>query len=196
MTLPAAFLEARDKYLSGVTRSVLSHWRYRELHPESDREDFLLMREYFADILGNAVAKKDSAIFRTIADILDGLPDGDYGDGKFAALIADSDLNPVRFVIEARIKLEAAMVLRRSPRRELTKREVRHLARRLWAVERLVVGGKLKRSLGELSPEQEKLIEQEIDSLPDQDWTELFTKAGCGDLKNARAGRPPKKRKN
>jgi hypothetical protein len=39
------------------------------------------------------------------------------------------------------------------------------------------------------------LIKAEIDELPDQDWTELFKKAGCTDLKNAPAGRPAKKKK-
>ena len=195
MTLPEAFLRARDKYFGGVQRPELLHWRNREIHPDSDRKDFLLMRQYFAEILGNAVARKNSAIFRTIADILDTLPEGDYKAGSLDAPNVVSDLNPVRFVIEARLKLEAAMLLKRSPTRELTKREVRLLAQSLWAAERLVSQGKLRYPPGEDNAEVQKLIRAEIDLLPEQDWTELFTKAGCRDLKNAPAGRPSKKKK-
>lgn len=154
------------------------------------------MRQYFSDILGNAVAQKDSTVFRAIAAILDELPEGDLKDNNFEALATVNDLNPVRFVIEARIKLEADMVLKHSPKRELTKREVRLLAQGLWAGERLVGRGKLKRSFGGVTAEAEKLIQDEIKLLPDQDWTELFKKAGCADLKNAPAGRPSKKRRN
>jgi hypothetical protein len=192
MALPDAFLKAREKYLGGVGTELLLHWRYRELHPDSNREDFLLMRQYFADILGDAVARKDSKMFGEIAEILDALPE----DDNFDALRMVNDLNPIRFVIEARIKLEVAMVLKRSPKRELTKQEVRLLAQRLWAGERLVGRGKLKHSFGEGTAEAEKLIQDEIKLLPDQDWTELFKKAGCADLKHAPAGRPSKKPRN
>jgi hypothetical protein len=150
------------------------------------------MRQYFADILGDAVARKDSKMFGEIAEILDALPE----DDNFDALRMVNDLNPIRFVIEARIKLEVAMVLKRSPKRELTKQEVRLLAQRLWAGERLVGRGKLKHSFGEGTAEAEKLIQDEIKLLPDQDWTELFKKAGCADLKHAPAGRPSKKPRN
>jgi hypothetical protein len=192
MALPDAFLKAREKYFGGVGASELLHWRSRELHPDSNREDFLLMRQYFAHILGDAVARKDSVMFRKIAEILDALPE----DDNFDAFRMVNDLNPIRFVFDARIKLEAAMVLKRSPKRELTKQEVRLLAQRLWAGERLVGRGKLKHSFGEGTAEAEKLIQDEIKLLPDQDWTELFKKAGCADLKHAPAGRPSKKPRN
>src|SRR5690349_352783 len=126
MVLPDAFLKAREKYFGGVGEELL-HWRYRELHPDSNQEDLLLMRQYFADILGTAIARNDSTIFREIAAILDRLPHGDIKDDDLEVLAIINDLNPVRFVIEARIKLEANMVLKRSPRRELTKREVKLL---------------------------------------------------------------------
>jgi len=43
--------------------------------------------------------------------------------------------------------------------------------------------------------EKGKLIQAELERLPDQDWTEVFKKAGCDDLKNAPAGRPLRKKK-
>jgi hypothetical protein len=188
-------LKAREKYCRGVGTALL-HWRYRELHPESNQEDLFLMRQYFADILGTAVARNDSSLFREIAAILERLPQGDIKDDDLEVSAVVNDLNPVRFIIEARIKLEADMVLKRSPRRELTKREVKHFAKRLWAGERLVLQGAIKDPFSEISAEQEKLIQKEIKQLTDQDWTKLFKKAGCTDLKNAPAGRPSKKRGN
>jgi hypothetical protein len=197
MSLPRALVEAREKYYANQDLvDMLVHWRYREQHPDSDREDFSLMREYFADMFGNAMARKNSALFRHVAEILDSLPEGDYEHVDREALVAGSDHNPVRFVIQARIFLEAQMLLERAPQRTLTKREVKLLAMRLWAINRLVAQGKLELSSSETSSAIEKMIQDEIENrLPHQDWTEVFDKAGCKDLKNAAAGRPPKKKK-
>ena len=196
MTLPPALIEAREKYYgTNDLVDMLVHWRYREQHPSADGEDFSLMREYFADMFGNAVARKNSALFRQVAEILDSLPEGDYEHIDREALVAGSDHNPVRFVIEARIFLEAQMLLERAPQRTLTKREVRLLAMRIWAINRLVSQGKLGRSSSETPSAIEEMIQHEVENLPHQDWTEVFEKAGCKDLKNAPGGRPPKKKK-
>jgi hypothetical protein len=198
MTLPAKFIEAREKYNARANlTSMLVHWRYREQHPDSDRKDFFLTREYMAAEFGEAVALKDSTIFRDVAEILDALPDGDYehvNHEKLAA--ANSDYNVVRFVIDARTFLEAEMLLERAPQRKLTKSEVKQVAQRLWAGNRLVARGKLKRSSNEVSEDAENLIQAEIEGyFPTVDWTKMWGKAGCDDLESAPAGRPPKKKK-
>jgi len=198
MTLPAEFLKAREEYDAPANLvQMLVHWRYREQHPGVDPEDFAVMREYFADMFGEAVARKNATIFREVAEILDALPDGDYEHLNRDVLAASkSDYNVVRFVTHARTFLEAQMTLGRAPRRELTKNEVKRLAQRLWARNRLFARGKLNRSFNETSKEAEELIQAEVrEFFPTVDWTKVWKKAGCADLKNAPAGRPAVKKK-
>jgi len=170
-------------------------WRIYEQNPDLDPEAFESNRIGIAEVLGMAVAGKDSAVFRDIANILDALPQGNSKDIDRLTILSGYDLTPLRFVVKARASLEQDMFYGRMPKRTLFKREVRHLAEEMWATARLKVGGKLKRSF-RLTPEKrQKLIETEIERLPTQDWTDLFKKAGCTDLKNAPAGRPRKKKK-
>ncbi len=85
--------------------------------------------------------------------------------------------------------------LKRVPRRNLTKKEVKLLAQRMWAIARLNARGELNHSSNLTPAKREKLIQAELERLPDQDWWKVFKKAGCDDLKNAPAGRPAKKKK-
>jgi hypothetical protein len=173
-------------------------WRHAEQNPDVDPEQLKYSRELAALLLGNAVASKDSAFFRTIADILDRLPGGTLKDIDRLKILISHDLTPLRFVAKARALLAWDQTERRlagAPRRTVCKKDVRLLAERMWAMARLVARGKLS-SLSRRNPAKtEKLIQAEIESLPSQDWTEIFEKAGCADLANARAGRPPKRKK-
>jgi hypothetical protein len=148
-----------------------------------------------AQMLGMAVAEKNSTVFRDIANMLDELPQGNSKDIDRLTILSGYDLTPLRFVVKARTSLESDMLFGRMPKRTLFKREVRQLAEVMWATARLRAGGKLKRSFGLTPEKRQKLIEAEIERLPTQDWTDLFKKAGCTDLKNAPAGRPRKKKK-
>ena len=69
------------------------------------------------------------------------------------------------------------------------------LAQRMWAIARLNARGELNHSSNLPPAKREKLIQAELERLPDQDWWKIFKKAGCDDLKNAPAGRPAKKTK-
>jgi hypothetical protein len=174
-------------------RELVIDWRWAEQNPDGHPEEVLSSRESAWELLGYAVAQKDSGIFRTIATILDSLPEGKVRDIDHVG-----DLNPLRFVVEARLKLEWQLSNRRLaglPTKRLTKREVRRLAQRSWATALLIAGGKLGSSLNRTPADKEKMIQQEIERLPKQDWTKLFKKAGCTDLAEAPAGRPPKKKR-
>ena len=188
---------------------LVIHWRWAEQNPDADSEDVENGRAAVAEVLGQAVAEKNSAIFRTIADMLDRLPKGNATDIDRLRVLECYDLTPLRFVTKARVALEWEDLDRRwrgmsltkiavkvPPKKRLTKREVRLLAQRMWATARLINQGKLYGRSSRLTPEAtEELIQAEIGRLPNQDWTELFKEAGCANLPSAQAGRPPKKKK-
>ena len=177
---------------------LVMDWRNAEQNPDADPGELEYCRELAASLLGGAVAAKNSTLFRTMADILDKLPKGTLKDVDRVKLLISHDLTPLRFVVKARSLLESDQVYKRlagAPRRVLLKKNVRLLATRLWAVARLVAGGKMSGLSRQNPAKAEKLIQAEIENLPRQDWTELYQKAGCSDLVNARAGRPASKKK-
>jgi hypothetical protein len=193
--LTSAFQAARTEYeWTEFLWEMVIRWRYSEQNPDFDPE-CEHVRIGIAEMLGTAVADKNSTVFRKIADILDALPQGNVKDIDSLTIVSGHDLSPLRFVVKARTSLEWDRFLKRGPKRTLTKREVRHLAEEMWATARLAVSGKLTRSSRLTPAERQKLIQAEIERLPTQDWTDLFKKAGCTDLVNAPAGRPPKAKK-
>jgi len=194
--LTSAFQAARTEYQwAEFLWEMVIRWRYSEQNPDFDPEECENVRLGIAEMLGMAVADKNSTVFREIADVLDALPQGNMKDIDPSTIVSGHDLSPLRFVVKARTSLELDMFLKRAPKRALTKREVRHLAQKMWANARLAVSGKLTRSSHLTPAEREKLIQAEIEGLPVQDWTDLFKKAGCTDLVNAPAGRPSKTKK-
>jgi hypothetical protein len=198
--LTAAFQEAYAKYeWAEFLREMVILWRRYEQNPDLDPELFVSVRAGIAEMLGMAIARKDSTIFRKFADILDALPQGNAKDIDLLTIVTGGDLTPLRFVVKARASLESDMWwdrwLKRVPRRNLTKKEVKLLAQRMWAIARLNARGELNHSSNLPPAKREKLIQAELERLPDQDWWKIFKKAGCDDLKNAPAGRPAKKKK-
>jgi hypothetical protein len=113
--------------------------------------------------------RKDSTIFRRIAEILDGLPQGNAKDIDFFTFVPGvdftplrfvpgGDLTPLRFVVKARASLESDVYLKRVPRTDVTKKKVRLLAMRMWAIARLNAQGKMNRSSRLTPAKREKLI--------------------------------------
>ena len=130
---------------------LVIHWRWAEQNPDADPEDVEGGRAAAAEVLGYAVAEKNSAIFRTIADMLDRLPKGNAKAIDRLRVLECYDLTPLRFVVKARVALEWEEHDRRwkgmrltkgaikvPPKKRLTKRKVRLLAQRMWATVRLI----------------------------------------------------------
>jgi len=205
--LMTAFEKARVEYeWTEFLWELVIDWHSYEQNPDLDPDMLQSIRIGVVEMLGMAIAEKDSTIFRRIAEILDGLPRGNAKDIDFFTFVPGvdftplrfvpgGDLTPLRFVVKARASLESDAWLKPVPRTDVTKKKVRLLAMRMWAIARLNAQGKVNRSSRLTPAKREKLIQAELERLPDQDWTEVFKKAGCHDLKNAPAGRPAKKKK-
>jgi hypothetical protein len=196
--LTPAFQHAYAKYeWTDFLWETVIEWRCYEQNPDLDPDVFESVRVGIVEMLGMAIAQKDSTIFRRIADILDALPQGNAKDIDPLTVVPDGDLTPLRFVVKARASLEWDMWSKRVPKRKLTKKEVRLLALQMWATARVYAQRKMNRSPVFTPAKREKLIQAELKRVRDidQDWTKLFKKAGCDDLENARAGRPAKKKK-
>lgn len=98
--LTAAFQEAYAKYeWTEFLREMVILWRRYEQNPDLDPELFESVRAGIAEMLGMAVARKDSTIFRKFADILDALPQGNAKDIDLLTIVTGGDLTPLRFVV-------------------------------------------------------------------------------------------------
>jgi hypothetical protein len=145
--LTPAFEKAYAEYeWTDFLWEIVIQWRGYEQDPKWDPDLLESVRVGVVQMLGMAVAAKDSTIFRRIAEILDALPQGDAADIDLLTIVPGGDLTPLRFVVKARASLEWDMWSKRVPKRKLTKKEVRFLAQRMWATARLNVQGKMKRS--------------------------------------------------
>jgi hypothetical protein len=181
--LMTAFEKAYAEYeWTDFLWEIVIRWRVYEQDPKWDPDLLESVRVGVVQMLGMAVAAKDSTIFRRIAEILDALPQGDAADIDLLTIVPGGDLTPLRFVVKARASLESDAWLKPVPRTDVTKKKVRLLAMRMWAIARLNAQGKVNRSSRLTPAKREKLIQAELERLPDQDWTEVFKKAGCHDL--------------
>jgi hypothetical protein len=105
--------------------------------------------------------------------------------------VEHKELDPLGFVLLA----ARGLFIRRAPD-EITKRDVRRLALRWWAVERLCIRQPHRKKeliplvFQEAAPSIEREIKNEIEALPVQDWTELFKKTGLKHLRADPGGRP------
>src|SRR5262249_6099526 len=130
--LTSASQAARTEYeWTEFLWEMVIQWRYSEQNPDLDPDECENVRLGIAEMLGTAVADKNSTVFRKIADILDALPQGNAKDIDSLTIVSGHDLSPLRFVVKARTSLEWDMFLKRAPKRALTKREVRHLAEKM-----------------------------------------------------------------
>lgn len=105
--------------------------------------------------------------------------------------VEHKELDTLRFVF-----LAARGLFMRRASDEITKRDVRQLALRWWAVERLCIRQPHRKKeliplvFQEAAPSIEREIKNEIEALPEQDWTKLFKKTGLKHLRADPGGRP------
>jgi hypothetical protein len=131
----------------------------------------------YREQVSRAVVDWNSDFFRQVALAMD--------------FVEYKKLHPLRSVL-----LAARGLLIRRAAEEITKRDVRQVALRWWAVQRLCIRypSKQKELLAgvfqEAAPPLERDIKNEIETLPRQDWTELFKKAGLKDLQADPGGKP------
>jgi hypothetical protein len=193
---PAAFEAAWSRYFAGDGSAAFEDDRLRALNQqlrfwqESERYVSKVgsadlhhsgVLDTYREKVAKAIIEWDSDFFREIAEAMD------FAERR--------ELEPLRFVFLAMREL----LFRHSSFAEITKRDVRLLAQRLWATERLSGLAKYadpaKRELliaitGKAPPAIEAAIKTEIENQPKQDWTKLFKKAGLQDLRADPGGQP------
>jgi hypothetical protein len=194
---PSAFEAAWSRYFAGDSSAAFEDDRLRALNQqlrfwqESERYVSKVgsadlhhsgVLDTYREKVAKAIIEWNSDFFREIAEAMD------FAERR--------QLEPRRFIFLAMREL----LFRRSSFGEITKRDVRRLAQRWWAIERLRrSNGYARREkelelLGalrsEVNPTIERAIQKEIEILPQQDWTRLFKKAGLQDLRADPGGQP------
>jgi hypothetical protein len=194
---PSAFEAALSRYFAGNPSGASEDDRLRALNQQlrfwQGSEQYVSkvgsadlhhkgVLHTYREMVADAIINWNSDFFRELSDAMD------YLDTR--------ELDPLRFVFHAM----RALLLRSRDPSEITKRDVRRLAQRWWAIERLRrSNGYARREkelelLGalysEVNPTIERAIQKEIEILPRQDWTKLFKKAGLQDLRANPGGQP------
>jgi hypothetical protein len=194
---PAAFEAAWSRYFFGNPSGASEDDRLRALNQqlrfwqESERYVSKVgstdlhhsgVLDTYREKVAKAIIEWNSDFFRELADAMD------FAERR--------ELEPLRFIFLAMREL----LFRRASITEITKRDVRLLAQRWWATERLsgpndYAHSERQRELlvaitGKASPAIEMAIKTEIENLPQQDWSKLFKKAGLQDLRADPGGQP------
>jgi hypothetical protein len=187
-----SFKDAYNEYFFGNSSSASGNDRLRALHhqlrfwQESER---YVSKVGFADLHHEGVL--DTYRERVTKAIIDWNQDFFREVAEAMDFVEHKELDPLRFVLLSALWLLIARVPA-----EVTKRKVRQLALRWWAIERLRRRyAHVEKQLPyfvhhEAPPEIEREIRKEVEGLPKQDWTDLFKKAGLRDLPADPGGSP------
>jgi hypothetical protein len=176
----AEFRAARERIMDGppgsVKRAYSEYLKWRGAERERHREYSRRIAEEFHSKASQAVLGRDERFFQRMA----------------AAIVyykkQPDILRPERYLLFAFEAYERYVEL--GEEALPTKRKIREEAEWMWAVQREIRQGRLVRGLSEAARrEGERRIREAVKSLPEQDWSKLFRKAGLAGLPHGRGGR-------
>jgi hypothetical protein len=164
---------SEQNFAHAVGSALLGSVLLRHVQGAYDEQQQQIYRDYeacFRDML-LALAERDSAYFRRLADGLDALEEN----------APSSSLDPRCFL--ARAYIHCSEKGRRVP----TNSEVITMAKRLWAVARLTACSMVRPEI-QYDQEFEQKISAEIERLPEQKWYRHFKCFGLSSLPSAKPG--------